>query len=170
MARSNLSFRRSGLWRASTRAWFSGSAWAASESYLLDSMALVHRAQLFIARYPTWIATTTSHPSRSLACFAQGPVERGAMGPFRPGATSSWTGAARSLACSRLPPAPRVRVATPITLRDIRPLPRPIPGHRARCSRPFVAGEPRHRRQALVSRVKCKGSLAGSVARWPLGG
>jgi len=46
-------------------------------------------------------------------------------------------------------------------------------GNRARCSRPVVAvaGEPGRRRQALalVSRLKCKGALAGSVAtsRWP---
>jgi len=30
----------------------------------------------------------------------------------------------------------------------VRPPPRPVPGHRARCSRPFVAGKPGCRRQA----------------------
>jgi len=40
--------------------------------------------------------------------------------------------------------------------------PRPVCGHRARCSCPFVASEPRHRRQALVSRAKCEGALVDS--------
>ena len=39
-----------------------------------------------------------------------------------------------------------------------------------RGSRPFVAGEPGCRRQVLAVRVGYKGALAGSVARWPLGG
>jgi len=43
-------------------------------------------------------------------------------------------------------------------------------GHRARCSRPFVAGEPGFRRQALVSWVLFEGALVGSVTRWPLRG
>ena len=47
---------------------------------------------------------------------------------------------------------------------------RPGPGHRARCSRPFVAGEPGCRRQALVSWVLFEGALAGSVLRWLLRG
>ena len=33
-----------------------------------------------------------------------------------------------------------------------------------------MAREPGCRRQALVSRVKCEGAVAGSVARWPLRG
>jgi len=49
---------------------------------------------------------------RVLACCAQGPVVCGIMHSFSPEATSSWSGAASSLACSRLPPAPRVRMAT----------------------------------------------------------
>jgi len=48
--------------------------------------------------------------------------------------------------------------------------PRPVPGHRARCSCPFVAGEPGCRRQALVSWVLFGGVLVGSVTRWPLRG
>lgn len=55
-------------------------------------------------------------------------------------------------------------------LRELRPLPRPVPGHRSRCSRPFVAGEPGCRRQALVSWVLFEGALVASVTRWPLRG
>ena len=44
----------------------------------------------------------------------------------------------------------------------------PSPGHRARCSRPFVGGEPGYRRQALVSQVLFEGALAGSVTKRPL--
>ena len=62
----------------------------------------------------TWTATTTSRPKRSLACSAQGSAACGAMRPFSPGATSSWIAAASSLVRSHPPPAPRVRVATPI--------------------------------------------------------
>ena len=54
--------------------------------------------------------------------------------------------------------------------RELRPLPRPVPGHRVWGSRPFVASEPGCRRQVLAFRVECKGALVGSVARWPLGG
>ena len=39
-----------------------------------------------------------------------------------------------------------------------------------RCSRPFVAAEPRYRRRAMVSRVKCEGPFADSTARLPLRG
>jgi len=53
-------------------------------------------------------------------------------------------------------------------LRELRPLPRPVPGRRTRCLRPFVAGEPGCRRQALVSWVLFKGAHIGSVTRWPL--
>ena len=42
----------------------------------------------------------------------QGPAARGVMRSSSPGATSSWVAAPSSLACSRLPPASRVRVAT----------------------------------------------------------
>ena len=97
----------------STRARFSGSASAVSESSLLDSMTFA-RSSRAIVRYPTWIATTTSRPRRPLACSAQGSAACGVMQPFLPGATSSWIAAASSLACSHPPPAPHVRVATPI--------------------------------------------------------
>ena len=87
---------------------------AASVIYLLDSIRRldVYRAKIF--RCSTWVAPTTSRPRRPLACSAQGPVACGVMRPFSPGAASSWTGAASSLACSRPPPAPRARLATPI--------------------------------------------------------
>jgi len=49
-----------------------------------------------------------------------------------------------------------------------KPLPRPVPRHWARCSRPFVASKPGCRRQAPVSRVLFEGALVGSVTRWPL--
>ena len=39
----------------------------------------------------------------------------------------------------------------------------PDTGHRTRCSRPFVAGEPGCRRQALVSWVLFEGVLVGSL-------
>ena len=45
----------------------------------------------------------------------------------------------------------------------VRPPPRPVPGHRARCSRPFMAGEPGCRRQALVSWVLFEVALPPSV-------
>ena len=65
---------------------------------------------------PTWVATTTSRPRRPWACFAQGSAACGVMRPFSPGATSPWIAAASSLAYSHPPPAPRVRVATPVLL------------------------------------------------------
>jgi len=55
-----------------------------------------------------------------------------------------------------------------IRLKKLRPLPRPVSGHRAWCSRAFVAGEPGCRRQALVSMVLFEGALVGSVTSWPL--
>ena len=117
LARSNLLFCRSGLWLASTRARFSASASAVSESCLLDSMTFA-RSLRAIVRCPTWIATTTSRPRRPLACSALGSAACRVMQPFSPGATSSWIAAASSLACSRPPPVPHVWVATPIlTLR-----------------------------------------------------
>ena len=184
-----------GLWPASTRARFSDSESAASESCLLGSMTFA-RSSRAVVRYPAWIATTTSRPRSLRACSAQGstacwdmrphaqhtrtPLHPAALAsvpygvvlvrvrvrPLSPGVTSSWNAAASSLACSHPPPAPRVRVATPIHIRELRPLPRPVPGHRARCSRPFVAGEPGCRRQVLVSWVLFEGAaLAGSVTR-----
>jgi len=59
MARSNPLFCRSSQWRASTRARYSGSSSAASESCMLDSMTFA-RSSRAIVRYPTWIATATS--------------------------------------------------------------------------------------------------------------
>ena len=106
-------FCRSGPWRASMRSWFSGLAPAASESCQLDSTKFA-RSSRAVVRYPKWVATTTSRPRRPLVCSAQGSLACGAMRLFSPGATSSWTGAASLLACSRLPPAPRVQVAPPI--------------------------------------------------------
>ena len=133
--------------RASTRARFSGSASAASESYLLESMTFAHSSRA-IVRYLTWIATTTSRPRRPLAYSGQGPAACGVMRPFSPGATSSWTGAASSLAVAR-----RLRHACGwrlrSLLRELRPLPSSVPGHRTRW---FVAGEPGRRCQALVPR------------------
>jgi len=41
-----------------------------------------------------------------------------------------------------------------------------VPGHRTRCSRPFVASEPGCRRQALVSWILLKGALVGSVTTY----
>ena len=111
--RSDLSFCRSGLWLASTRGRFSGSASAVSESCLLDSMTF-SRSSRAVVRYPTWIATTTSRPRRPWACFAQVSAACGVMRPFSPRATLSWIAAASSLACSHPPPAPRARVATPV--------------------------------------------------------
>jgi len=93
LARSNLPFCRSGLWLASTRARFSGSASAVSESCLLDSMTFA-RSSRAIARYPTWVATTTSRQRRPWASTAQGSAARGLMRPFSPGATSFWIAAA----------------------------------------------------------------------------
>ena len=57
LARSNLPSCHSGLWLASTRARFSGSVSAVSESCLPGSMAPA-RSSRAILRYPTWIATT----------------------------------------------------------------------------------------------------------------
>ena len=51
---------------------------------------------------------------RPLPYPAQGSAACGVVRPFSPGATSSWTGAESSLARSRPPPAPLVRVATPV--------------------------------------------------------
>ena len=76
LARLNLLFYRAGLLLASTRARFSGSASAVSESSLLDSMAFA-RSSRAIVRYPTWMATTTSPPRRPLACPAQGSAACG---------------------------------------------------------------------------------------------
>jgi len=45
MARLNPLFCRSGPWRASMRAWFSGSASAVSKGYLLDSKAFTRSSQ-----------------------------------------------------------------------------------------------------------------------------
>ena len=61
-----------------------------------------------------WAERTCEVAGRPEACSAQGSVAYGAMRPFSPGATSSWTGAASSLASSRPPPAPRVLVATSV--------------------------------------------------------
>ena len=80
---------------------------------LQDPMAST-RLSRAIVRCPTWIDTTTSRPRRPLACSAQVSAASEVMRPFSPGATSSWTEAASSMAFSRPPPAPRVRVATPI--------------------------------------------------------
>ena len=89
--------------------------------------------------------------TRPWACSAQGFAACGVMRPFLPEAAKSWIAAASSLACCHPPPTPRVRVATPVLPRELRSLPRPVPGHRALCSRPFVASEPGCRRQALVT-------------------
>jgi len=89
---------------------FSGSASAASESYLLDSMTswtFIERncAVSYVDRYDD------KSPKEAIGMIRS---RCGVMRPFSPGETSSWTGAASSLACSRPPPAPRVWVATPI--------------------------------------------------------
>ena len=104
MAQSSALFCRSGPCRASTRARISGSALAASESYLLDSMTFARSSRATV-RYPTWIATTTSRPRRPLACSAQGSIACRGHELFSLGATSSLTGAASSLACSQSPAA-----------------------------------------------------------------
>jgi len=58
--------------------------------------------------------TSASRPRRPWECFAQRSAACGVMQPLKLGATSSWIGAASSLACSHPPPAQRVWVATPI--------------------------------------------------------
>ena len=91
------------------------------------------------------------------------------MWPSSPGATYSCIAAASPLACRRSPPAPGVRVTTPIptsrTTNSSKPSPRipdavftPIRGGRTGMS---TSG---------VRFVKCEGALVGSVARWPLRG
>ena len=115
------------------------------------------RSSRAFVRYPTWIASTASRPRRPRACFAQGSAACGVMRPFSAGATSSWAGTASSVACSHPPPAPRVRMATPIitfrTTTSSTPSPRtpdavstPVRGERTGC-----------RRQALVSWVLFEG-------------
>jgi len=52
----------------------------------------------------------------------------------------------------------------------LRFLPRPVPGHRARCSRPYVAGEPGCRRQALVFWVLFEDHLLALLLNGPYGG
>jgi len=84
-----------------------------NESCLMDSMMFA-RSSRAIVRYPMWIATTTSRPRRPLACSAQGSAACEVMRPFSPGAALSWIASKCSLACSHPPPAPRVRVATPV--------------------------------------------------------
>ena len=64
------------------------------------------------------------------------------MRPFSPGATLPWIAAVIPMACSHPPPAP---ILTSRTATSSTPSPQT---HRARCSRPFVAGEPGCRRQA----------------------
>jgi len=81
MARSNMLLCRSGLWQASTRARFSGTTSAGSESYLLDSITFACSSRA-IVRYPSWIATTTSRPRRPLACSTQGTSRVGSCGQF----------------------------------------------------------------------------------------
>ena len=83
------------------------------------------------------------------------------MRPFSHGATSSWIGNASSLACSRPPPQRHARgwrSGPNLENCDLFHARSPAPGHRARCSRPFVAGELGRRLQVLVSRVKCEGA------------
>jgi len=104
-------FCHSCLWRASTRARLSGSESAASEGYLLDTMTFARSSHAAVRCPNKWIATTASHQRMPLSCSGEGSVACGAARPFSPGATSSWTGAASSLVCSRPPPAPRARVA-----------------------------------------------------------
>ena len=53
-------------------------------------------------------------PKEALGMFRSRPAACGVMRPSSPGATSPWTAAASSLACSHPTPAPRVRVATTI--------------------------------------------------------
>ena len=139
LARSNLLFCRSGLWLARTRARFSGSASAVSESCLLGSMKF-SRLSRAIVRCPTWIATTTSGPRRPWACSAQGSAACGVMRPFSPGATPPWIAAAGLLACSHPPPAPRVRAATPVLALRITVSSTPSPRTRGAVFAPVLGG------------------------------
>jgi len=65
-----------------------------------------NRALSFVDRYDD------KSPKEALGMLHARDVACGIMWTILPGATSSWTGAASSLACSRPPPAQRVRVAT----------------------------------------------------------
>ena len=109
--RLNPLFCHSGPWWASTRERLSCSASAALEKLptgfsCVNTFIARNRAVSYMDRYDD------KSPKEALGM--QGIVACGAMRIFSPGATSSWTGAASSLACSLPPPAPRVRVATPI--------------------------------------------------------
>jgi len=77
LAWSSLFFCRSGLWLASTRARFSGSASAVSESCLLDSMTFVRSSRAAV-RYLTWIAKLELELIQSH--MAQKPRLRGEVG------------------------------------------------------------------------------------------
>jgi len=77
----------------------------------------------------------------------------------------------RSQDRSRRPRACLRRRATAGQLQaNIRPLPRPVPGHRPWCSRPFVAGEPVHQRRALVSGLSMRVRLLALLLDGPYGG
>ena len=96
--------------------------------------------------------------------WAHGSAACGGMRPFSPGATKPWTAVTHRLRHAR---GWRLRSQH----RELRPLPLvelpcPVPGHRTRCSRPFVVGELGRRCKALISRVGREGALAGSVAGW----
>ena len=93
--------------------------------------------------------------ARLLACPARGPAERWKMQLFSPEATSYWTAAASSLACSRLPLAPRARLAT-LTLPS-RTAASPTPTERGVYARSW-RGE-----SGLVSWMRFKSAFVGSV-------
>jgi len=129
-----------------------------------------------ILRHPTWVATTSSRPRRPFACSAPGFGACGVMRPFYPGATSSWTGAESSLACSRPPLAPRARVPTAvITSRSAAcggyaaifawsDLIEPRLGPEPQARLPAAAGRLRHaRRCRLQSSLRDLGPLPRSV-------
>ena len=89
------------------------------------------------------------------------------MLPLSPGATSSWITAASSLACSCPPPAPRVRVATPVLTSRTATSSTPSPQTPDAVFTPTCCGRTGKSTSGVV---KCEGALAGSVAGWPLRG
>ena len=161
MTRLNPLFCHSGLWRASTRVQCSGSASAVSESCLQQGPVAFIRSSRAAVWCLMWIATTTSHPRGPWNVPFKNPSRVGSGGHFRlerPHLGSEpqarWPAVAHRL------PAFATRAASgdsdPLDLREARLLPNSVPGHRARCSRPVVAGESGRRLQAPISRVKCE--------------